>query len=165
MALFDRNRALRLKRLMAEQFADLEMAMAALNGPDGSTLVTERNKVALAKLDKQWSQGRKRVAIFYGVGHLPDMAQRLVADFNLHETGQSWLTAWNLAGSPASAGGGQTAKPADASRYVRARGRAFWRPNRASPPRCFTRWVRLFILVERRARRSRAGAQRPPEPM
>ena len=28
MALFDRNRALRLKRLMAEQFADLEMAMA-----------------------------------------------------------------------------------------------------------------------------------------
>ena len=116
MAMFDRNRALRLKRLMAEQFADLETAMAALNGPDGSTLVTERNKVALAKLEKQWSQGRKRLAIFYGVGHLPDMAQRLVADFNLHETGNSWLTAWNLAGSPVPAGGTQTAEPADASK-------------------------------------------------
>ena len=78
MALFDRNRALRLKRLMADQFADMETMMAALNGPGGSTIVTERNKVALAKMEKQWSQGRKRLAIFYGVGHLPDMAQRLV---------------------------------------------------------------------------------------
>ena len=148
MALFDRNRALRLKRLMAEQFADLETAMAALNGPDGSTLVTERNKVALAKLEKQWSQGRKRLAIFYGVGHLPDMAQRLVADFNLHETGNSWLTAWNLAGSPAAAGG---------SPNCRARRRfqigSCPRPLLSGGPnalpgrgRCFTLWVRLFIL-------------------
>jgi hypothetical protein len=116
MALFDRNRALRLKRLMAEQFADLETSMAVLNGPEGSTLVTERNKVALAKLEKQWSQGRKRLAIFYGVGHLPDMAQRLGADFNFHETGQRWLTAWNLADSPAAAGAAQTAEPANASK-------------------------------------------------
>jgi hypothetical protein len=57
MALFDRNRGLRLKRLIAGQFADLDTVMAGLNGPDGSTLVTERNKVALGKLEKQWSQG------------------------------------------------------------------------------------------------------------
>jgi hypothetical protein len=116
MALFDRNRGLRLKRLIAGQFADLDTVMAGLNGPDGSTLVTERNKVALGKLEKQWSQGHKRVAIFYGVGHLPDMAQRLVADFNLHETGQHWLTAWNLADAPAAAGAAQTAEPADAAK-------------------------------------------------
>jgi hypothetical protein len=116
MALFDRNRGLRLKRLVAEQFADLETVMAALNGPDGSTIVTERNKVALGKLEKQWSQGRKRLAIFYGVGHLPDMAQRLAADFKLHETGQHWLTAWNLAENPVAAGAAQTAEPADAAK-------------------------------------------------
>lgn len=116
MALFDRNRSLRLKRLVAEQFADLETAMAALNGSDGSTLITERNKVALAKLEKEWSQGRKRVAIFYGAGHLPDMAKRLTADFKLHPTERSWLTAWNLVDNPAPAGAAQTAKPADAAK-------------------------------------------------
>ena len=114
MALFDPNRGLRLKRLMAEQFADLDTAMAALNGPEGSTLVTERNKVALAKLEKQWSLGRKRVAIFYGVGHLPDMAKRLGADYNLHETQQRWLTAWNLTDGTVAARAAQTAEPADA---------------------------------------------------
>jgi hypothetical protein len=116
MALLDPNRAFRLKRLLAAQFADLQTVMAALSGPEGSTLVTERNKVALSKLEKQWSQGRKRVAIFYGVGHLPDMAQRLGTDFNLHETGHHWLTAWNLADSRAAAGAAQTAEPAGASK-------------------------------------------------
>jgi hypothetical protein len=56
------------------------------------------------------------VAIFYGVGHLPDMAKRLAADFNLHETGQRWLTAWNLADAPVAARAAQTAEPADASK-------------------------------------------------
>src|SRR5262249_17807133 len=38
MALFDPDRALKLKRIMAEQFADLDGVMSAFNGPDGSTL-------------------------------------------------------------------------------------------------------------------------------
>ena len=57
MALFDPNRAIVLKRLMAEQFEDLEGAMEALEGPDGSTILTERNKVALKGLT-QADQGR-----------------------------------------------------------------------------------------------------------
>ena len=67
--------------------------------------------MALAKLEKQWSQGRKRLAIFYGVGHLPDMAQRLATDFNFHETGTRWLTAWNLGDSPAPAGAAKLPSP------------------------------------------------------
>ena len=38
-----------MKRLMAEQFENMEGAMEALDGPHGSTLVTERNKVAKKK--------------------------------------------------------------------------------------------------------------------
>ncbi len=87
--------------------------MAALNGPEGSTLVTERNKVALAKLDKQLSQGKQRIAIFYGAGHLPDMAERLATDFNFHETGTRWLTAWNLAADPAPAKAAQSGQSAE----------------------------------------------------
>ena len=60
LALFDKDRAPRLKRIMAEQFEDLEATMAAFNGPDGSTIITERNKVALEGSDS--TIGRRKEA-------------------------------------------------------------------------------------------------------
>ena len=39
MALFDKNRRGSLKRLMAEQFQDIDDMMAAVEGPEGSTLI------------------------------------------------------------------------------------------------------------------------------
>jgi hypothetical protein len=96
LALFDRNRALALKRIMAQQFEDLGGAMAALDGPEGSTLITERNKKALEVLKKKIDSGAKRLAIFYGAGHMPDMSQRLESDFGLQREDEQWLTAWDL---------------------------------------------------------------------
>ncbi|MEX2114174.1 MAG: hypothetical protein WD845_13365 [Pirellulales bacterium] len=96
-ALFSGNREESLKRLMAEQFEDVEGMMAALDGPQGSTLITERNKVALKKLAEQIAAGKKKIAIFYGAGHLADMQDRLLDEFHLERTGEQWLTAWNLA--------------------------------------------------------------------
>jgi hypothetical protein len=115
MALFDPNRAGRLKRMVAEQFADLETLIAGIDGPNGSTILTERNKVALGKLEKQLDSGRKHVAIFYGVGHLPDMSQRLTGDWKFHQVDQRWLTAWKLTDEPAPAKGAEKAKPAAAA--------------------------------------------------
>ena len=101
MALFDRNRALALKRLFAEQFEDLDGAMGALDGPEGSTLLTERNKKALEVLKKDIDDGQRRLAIFYGAGHMPDMAERLENEFGLQRQGdEQWLTAWNMASPP-----------------------------------------------------------------
>jgi hypothetical protein len=96
MALFDKNRALALKRVLAEQFEDLEGMMSAFNGPDGSTLITERNKRALEVLGKQIASGKKQLAIFYGAGHMPDMAKRLMADYKLKPAREQWVTAWDL---------------------------------------------------------------------
>ncbi len=91
----DREKA--LKNVMAEQFEDVEGMMAALDGPQGSTLITERNKVALKKLSEQIAAGKKKIAIFYGAGHLADMQQRLIDEFHLDRAGDEWLTAWHLA--------------------------------------------------------------------
>lgn len=99
-ALFSRNRALKLKRIMAQQFEDLEQSMLAFNGPEGSTIITERNKVALKVLEEQIAAGKKRIGIFYGAGHLPDMEARLLADFGLQLSEQRWLPAWNLRDKP-----------------------------------------------------------------
>lgn len=98
MALFDKNRALALKRVMAGQFQDMGGALAVLDGPNGSTLITERNKVALGVLKDQLAAGVKKIAIFYGAGHLPDMAQRLEDDFHMQRKDTRWLRAWDLRG-------------------------------------------------------------------
>ncbi|MEX0679106.1 MAG: hypothetical protein WD063_18675 [Pirellulales bacterium] len=99
-AFFDRDRAGALKRVMAEQFENADGMMQALDGPDGSTIITERNKVALAKLADQIAAGKKKIAVFYGAGHLGDMEKRLLADFQLRRASEEWLDAWNLEKAP-----------------------------------------------------------------
>ena len=101
-ALFSPNRSKTMKRVMAEQFENVEGVMEALEGPDGSTIITERNKVALKKLAEQIAAGKKKIAIFYGAGHLGDMEKRLTGDdFKLKRTGEDWLDAWQLGPDPA----------------------------------------------------------------
>jgi hypothetical protein len=96
MALFSEDRDLKLKRILAEQFEDLEVSMAALEGPDGSTLITERNKRALEVLAKQIKAGKRNVGIFYGAGHLPGIERDLIEDFGLKRSKIRWIEAWNL---------------------------------------------------------------------
>ena len=96
LALLDKNRAVKLKRIVAIQFQDMEGIVAAIDGPKGSTLISERNKTALSVLKAQIQAGKKRIAIFYGVGHLPDLHKRLQADFNLKPHLTTWLEVWNL---------------------------------------------------------------------
>ena len=100
LALLNKNRALALKRVMAEEFEDMDGQLTAISGPDGSTLITERNKRALEVLAKQIDAGKKRIGIFYGAGHMADMQKRLKDEFGLTPISTRWLPAWNMA-SPA----------------------------------------------------------------
>lgn len=90
--------SLALKRILAQQFEDLEGSMGAIEGPQGSTIISERNKVALGVLSKQQAAGKQRLGIFYGAGHLPDMQLRLEKDFGLKRQTTTWITAWDMTG-------------------------------------------------------------------
>ena len=84
-----------LKRAFAEQLGDMRMAVGALGGKEGSTILTERNRVALEKLDEILKDGDRVVGVFYGAAHLPDMEERLLArGFVRDQT--TWLEAWDL---------------------------------------------------------------------
>jgi hypothetical protein len=96
MALFSKDRAIALKTIMAQQFESLDGTLAALDGPGGSAILTERNKRCFEVLDKQLESGKKRIAIFYGAAHLPDMERRLAADYGFKRSDEKWLTAWRL---------------------------------------------------------------------
>ena len=96
MALFDKDRAMALKRVMAEQFQSMDGMLSAMEGADGSTLISERNKVAIEVLRKQIGEGKKKLAIFYGGGHMPDLDKRLRDQFGLVPSSTRWLVAWDL---------------------------------------------------------------------
>lgn len=89
------DRAVRLKRMMASQFENIDDQMAVLF-PQGSTIIEERNKVALKVLKEQITSGKKKIAIFYGAGHMKDMAARLKKDFRAKQYENEWITAWDL---------------------------------------------------------------------
>jgi hypothetical protein len=87
---------------------DTDDALAALSGDDGSsTLITERNKKALQVLRRELDAGKKRIAIFYGAGHLPDMEARLIRDFRAERQQTEWIVGWDLQADHA-----RTVKPA-----------------------------------------------------
>ena len=96
LALFSRDRDRQLKIILAGQFEGQEGLMGALEGPDGSAIITARNGKCFEVLKKQIQQGKKRIAVFYGAGHLHDMEQRLVRDFKLKRSEESWVDAWSL---------------------------------------------------------------------
>ncbi len=99
-ALLAENRTLELRRALAAQFADLDGATLVFTGPDGSTLITERNKKALRVLGAELERGKKRIAIFFGAGHMQDLAGRMVDQSGWKQMDTRWLDAWDLTSHP-----------------------------------------------------------------
>jgi hypothetical protein len=89
-----------MRRIAAQQFDNMDAQMAAMQGPNGSTLITERNKKALQVLDREMKNGKKQIAIFYGAGHMVDMAERLEKEHGFKRQSDKWLTAWSLEAKP-----------------------------------------------------------------
>lgn len=72
---------------------------------ENSVIIGERNRIAMDELEASFKEGCKKVAIFYGSGHLPDMDRRLREQFNLEPTGINWRTAWAIKGRKLNAAG------------------------------------------------------------
>jgi hypothetical protein len=99
--LLEDDPSLALKRLLADQFEDTDRWLAAIEGPQGYTLISQRNKVALDELSKQLAAGKQKIAIFYGAAHMPDFQRRLGEQFQLKPSSTRWLVAWKLESPPA----------------------------------------------------------------
>jgi hypothetical protein len=98
--LLDPQAGLKLRRLLADQLEAMDTG-TGLGPTINNLLIVDRNKAALKVLRKEIDGGKKKIAIFYGAGHMPDFEQRLLADFGLRRQNVSWLRAWDL-----QAGGG-----------------------------------------------------------
>lgn len=61
-----------------------------------SVIVGERNKAAMQELHKALEGGSRRIAIFYGSAHLPDLDRRLKTELGLVPVAIQWRTAWSI---------------------------------------------------------------------
>ncbi len=96
-ALMSDKRAMLLKQTMAKQLLDVDVAVAGLDDASGeNTLIKGRNRKAFEVLKEELAKGKKSVAVFYGAGHLDDMAKRLEAEFEMQPVSTTWLQAWDL---------------------------------------------------------------------
>lgn len=96
-ALFAKDRARRLKYLLAQQLESIEQALAVFGDGENasdSVLVGARNQKALAVMDAEIGRGRKRLGIFYGAAHMPDIEQRLQRERGFRFERHEWLPAW-----------------------------------------------------------------------
>jgi hypothetical protein len=84
------------KLLLATQFENIEAQLAGMEGPDGSVLLTERNKAALKVLKEQLASGKKKLGIFYGAGHMTGLEQTLTSEMGFERTNVRWLVAWDM---------------------------------------------------------------------
>jgi hypothetical protein len=84
------------KTMLAYEMTDLEKASEILGDDSQSSVIGARNQRAIDVLKSQLESGDKRIAIFYGVAHMPDMEERLVQQLDLVYLDTTWVDAWRL---------------------------------------------------------------------
>lgn len=83
-----------LKRELVHTLGAGDDQVAALAGDN--VIIGDRNAKCLEVLDREVLAGKKKLGIFYGAAHFPDMEKRLV-EGGWTKTGTEWMTAWDIA--------------------------------------------------------------------
>jgi hypothetical protein len=86
---------IKIRRFMAQGLIGSDAVFKELEGEGGFSLITDRNSEVMAVLNREAALGKRKLAIFYGVGHLPDLHKRLT-DQGYQLAKVEWLTAWNM---------------------------------------------------------------------
>ena len=92
--LLSSNREIELKKVLARQLAETDFA--SFWGGNDTTLIAGRNEKAIRVLKTEMAAGKRRLAIFYGAGHMADFRQRLTEELGFQRAKTTWLTAWNF---------------------------------------------------------------------
>lgn len=84
------------KIMLAYEMTDMDALREILGEDADSAVIGARNQRAIDVLKSQLAGSAKRVAIFYGIAHMPDMEQRLINQLDLIYLDTTWIDAWRL---------------------------------------------------------------------
>jgi len=83
-----------MKLLLARQFGDIEKNSSDF-GLGNTVILTERNKRAIEVFKQTLASGKKKMAIFYGAAHMPELSGKL-EELGFTRVSTEWKIAWNL---------------------------------------------------------------------
>ena len=84
------------KVMLAYELTDLKKHRELFGEDSESAVIGARNQRAIDVLAERLTAGDRRIAIFYGVAHMPDMEERLVEQLDLEYLDTTWVDAWRL---------------------------------------------------------------------
>jgi hypothetical protein len=84
------------KTMMAYEMTDLDKVQDLLGNDSENAVIGARNQRAIDVLEREIGSGAKRIGIFYGVAHMPDLEERLLDQLDLTYEGTEWVDAWLL---------------------------------------------------------------------
>lgn len=91
----------RIKAVFARLLADSEELLNGKMFGEDNAIIHGRNEVALKKLDEVLTNpAKKRVAVFYGAGHMPSMEKDLTTRLKAVRGQEEWLPAWTMPAKP-----------------------------------------------------------------
>lgn len=82
-----------LKRQLIEQLAN---SKAGLGRTLEQYIIEDRDQACIDELTKQIKSGKKKIAIFYGAAHLPDLVRRVRETHDLYRVDVDWVTAIDM---------------------------------------------------------------------
>jgi len=84
------------KTMIAYEMTNFDQVQDILGEDSGSAVIGARNQRAIDVLKREIDSGAKRIGIFYGVAHMPDLEERLLEQLGLAYEKTDWVDAWLL---------------------------------------------------------------------
>lgn len=82
-----------VKLEMMQTMAEGDQQIDSLAGEN--VIIMDRNARCMEVLDQKLEEGRKKIGIFYGAAHFPDMERRM-EERGFKRVSKKWLTAWRV---------------------------------------------------------------------
>jgi hypothetical protein len=83
-----------VKRELMHTMADADKQLDSLDGEN--VIIGDRNARCIEVLDREIADGKKKLGIFYGAAHFPDLERRLL-EKGFARVSTKWATAWRVA--------------------------------------------------------------------
>lgn len=86
------------KTMIAYEMINLDAQRDMLGDDSSNAIIGARNQRAIDVLLREIDGGARRIGIFYGAAHMPDLEERLLEQVGLTYSETDWVDAWQLDG-------------------------------------------------------------------
>lgn len=94
--LTDPDGIMKIRQMMATTLVKSQLLDSSFPPSFHRLIIGDRNDRVMSVLNKEKKKGKRRVAIFYGAGHMADFEKRLVEEYGMELDKVIWRSAWDL---------------------------------------------------------------------